>query len=118
MSRAVIPDLWDEAHAAGLDEPGLLLYRSNLLGSDLRITNFGGGGASALVETADPLTGEMVKALWVKGSGGDLGSIERDGFATLYPEDVAEAAYFLASDAAAKSTDDIVVAADAVSFTR
>jgi rhamnulose-1-phosphate aldolase/alcohol dehydrogenase len=84
MSRAVIPDLWDDAHAAGLDEPGLLLYRSNLLGSDLRITNFGGGNTSALVETADPLTGEMVKVLWVKGSGGDLGSIKRDGFATLY----------------------------------
>jgi len=84
MSRAAIPDLWDEAHAAGLDEPGLLLYRSNLLGSDLRITNFGGGNTSALVETADPLTGEMVKVLWVKGSGGDLGSIKRDGFATLY----------------------------------
>ena len=84
MSRAVIPDLWDEAHAAGLDEPGLLLYRSNLLGCDLRITNFGGGNTSAQVETADPLTGEMVKVLWVKGSGGDLGSIKRDGFATLY----------------------------------
>jgi rhamnulose-1-phosphate aldolase/alcohol dehydrogenase len=84
MSRAVIPDLWDEAHAAGLDEPELLLYRSNLLGSDLRITNFGGGNTSAVVETADPLTGEMVKVLWVKGSGGDLASIKRDGFATLY----------------------------------
>jgi rhamnulose-1-phosphate aldolase/alcohol dehydrogenase len=84
MSRAVIPDLWDDAHAAGLDEPGLLLYRSNLLGSDLRITNFGGGNTSAVVDTADPLTGETVKVLWVKGSGGDLGSIKRDGFATLY----------------------------------
>ena len=68
MSRAVIPDLWDEAYVARLDEPGALLYRSNLLGSDLRITNFGGGGASALVETADPLTGETVKVLWVEGS--------------------------------------------------
>ena len=67
-----------------LDEPGLLLYRSNLLGSDLRITNFGGGNTSAKVDAADPLTGEMVKVLWVKGSGGDLGSIKRDGFATLY----------------------------------
>jgi NAD(P)-dependent dehydrogenase (short-subunit alcohol dehydrogenase family) len=84
MSRAVIPDLWDEAHAAGFDEPGLLLYRSNLLGSDLRVTNFGGGNTSAQVDELDPLTGEMVKVLWVKGSGGDLGSIKRDGFATLY----------------------------------
>ena len=79
-----LPDLWDETHAAGLDEPGLLLYRSNLLGSDLRITNFGGGNTSAQVEAADPLTGVRVKVLWVKGSGGDLGSIKRDGFATLY----------------------------------
>lgn len=84
MSRDFIPDLWDEARAAGLDEPGLLLYRSNLLGSDLRVTNFGGGNTSAKVDAADPLTGETVKALWVKGSGGDLGSMKRDGFATLY----------------------------------
>ena len=51
-----LPNLWDDAHAAGLDEPGLLLYRSNLLGSDLRITNFGGGNTSAKVAMADPLT--------------------------------------------------------------
>ena len=79
-----LPDLWDDAHAASLDEPGLLLYRSNLLGGDLRVTNFGGGNTSAQVDEPDPLTGEMVKVLWVKGSGGDLGSIKRDGFATLY----------------------------------
>jgi len=70
MSRAVIPDLWDEAHAAGLDEPGLLLYRSNLLGSDLRVADFGGGGASAKFAAAR-LSGEAVKALWFKGSSGD-----------------------------------------------
>jgi rhamnulose-1-phosphate aldolase/alcohol dehydrogenase len=84
MSHVAISDLWDDAHANGLDEPGLLLYRSNLLGSDLRITNFGGGNTSAKVDAADPLTGETVKVLWVKGSGGDLGSMKRDGFATLY----------------------------------
>jgi rhamnose utilization protein RhaD (predicted bifunctional aldolase and dehydrogenase) len=67
-SRAVIPDLWDEAHAAGLDEPGLLLYRSNLLGSDLRVADFGGGGASAKFDAAARLSGEAVKALWAKGS--------------------------------------------------
>ncbi len=78
------PDLWDEAHAAGLDEPGLLLYRSNLLGSDLRITNFGGGNTSAKIDGVDPLTGKTVKALWVKGSGGDIGSMKLDGFSTLY----------------------------------
>jgi rhamnulose-1-phosphate aldolase/alcohol dehydrogenase len=80
----IIPSLWDDATAAELDEPGLLLYRSNLLGSDLRITNFGGGNTSAKVAMKDPLTGESVTVLWVKGSGGDLGSMKLDGFATLY----------------------------------
>jgi rhamnulose-1-phosphate aldolase/alcohol dehydrogenase len=75
---------WDDAHAGTLDQPGLLLYRSNLLGSDLRITNFGGGNTSAKVRHKDPLTGEEVEVLWVKGSGGDIGSMKRDGFATLY----------------------------------
>jgi rhamnulose-1-phosphate aldolase/alcohol dehydrogenase len=67
-----------------MDEPELLRYRSNLLGSDLRLTNFGGGNTSAKVTVTDPVTGEPVEVLWVKGSGGDLGSIKRDGFATLY----------------------------------
>jgi rhamnulose-1-phosphate aldolase/alcohol dehydrogenase len=80
----LLQSLWDDAHAKSLDEPGLLLYRSNLLGSDLRITNFGGGNTSAKVVVNDPLTGEVVKVLWVKGSGGDIGSMKRDGFATLY----------------------------------
>src|SRR5580698_3569061 len=81
---APLPDLWDDEHAASLDDPGLLLYRSNLLGSDLRITNFGGGNTSAKVAAADPLTGAPTKVLWVKGSGGDIGSMKLDGFATLY----------------------------------
>ncbi len=79
-----LPDLWNDAHAADLDEPGLLLYRSNLLGSDLRITNFGGGNTSAKLAMTDPLTQEPITVLWVKGSGGDLGSMKRDGFSTLY----------------------------------
>jgi rhamnulose-1-phosphate aldolase/alcohol dehydrogenase len=79
-----LPDLWNDGHAADLDEPGLLLYRSNLLGSDLRITNFGGGNTSAKLTMTDPLTQEPVTVLWVKGSGGDLGSMKRDGFSTLY----------------------------------
>ncbi|MBV8918672.1 bifunctional rhamnulose-1-phosphate aldolase/short-chain dehydrogenase [Bradyrhizobium sp.] len=79
-----VPNLWDDAIAASLDEPGELLYRSNLLGADLRITNFGGGNTSAKVEAQDPLTGEQVRVLWVKGSGGDIGSMKRDGFSTLY----------------------------------
>ncbi|MFM8748062.1 MAG: bifunctional rhamnulose-1-phosphate aldolase/short-chain dehydrogenase [Aestuariivirga sp.] len=83
-NSATVPSLWDDARAAGLDEPGLLLYRSNLLGADLRITNFGGGNTSAKVEARDPLTGDKVTVLWVKGSGGDIGSMKLDGFATLY----------------------------------
>jgi rhamnulose-1-phosphate aldolase/alcohol dehydrogenase len=87
MSEAAampLPNLWDDAVAAGLDEPGQLLYRSNLLGTDLRITNFGGGNTSAKIDAQDPLTRANVRVLWVKGSGGDLGSMKRDGFATLY----------------------------------
>ncbi|MGY4238147.1 rhamnulose-1-phosphate aldolase/alcohol dehydrogenase [Bradyrhizobium sp. USDA 4449] len=79
-----LPNLWDDALAAGLDEAGQLLYRSNLLGADLRITNFGGGNTSAKIEMKDPLTRENVRVLWVKGSGGDIGSMKRDGFSTLY----------------------------------
>ncbi len=79
-----LEDRWNPAVAATLDEPELLRYRSNLLGSDLRITNFAGGNTSSKIMEADPLTGEPVEVLWVKGSGGDLGSIKRTGFATLY----------------------------------
>ena len=81
---APLPDLWDKKHAATLGGPNLLLYRSNLLGSDLRITNFGGGNTSAKLDEKDPLTGEPVRVLWVKGSGGDIGSMKLDGFSTLY----------------------------------
>ncbi|MES2846774.1 MAG: bifunctional rhamnulose-1-phosphate aldolase/short-chain dehydrogenase [Pseudomonadota bacterium] len=76
--------LWDDNKSKGMTEPEKLLYRSNLLGSDKRITNYGGGNTSAKVMEADPLTGLMVEVLWVKGSGGDVGSIRMDGFATLY----------------------------------
>jgi rhamnose utilization protein RhaD (predicted bifunctional aldolase and dehydrogenase)/NAD(P)-dependent dehydrogenase (short-subunit alcohol dehydrogenase family) len=79
-----LEDRWDDAVAAKLDEPELLRYRSNLLGSDLRITNFGGGNTSSKLDQVDPLDGQTKKILWVKGSGGDLGSIKRAGFATLY----------------------------------
>jgi rhamnulose-1-phosphate aldolase/alcohol dehydrogenase len=77
-------DLWDDEAAARLSEPERLRYRSNLLGSDLRITNFGGGNTSAKVTERDPLSGEEVEVLWVKGSGGDLGSASLNGFASLY----------------------------------
>ena len=79
-----LEDRWDESVAATLDDPELLRYRSNLLGSDLRITNFGGGNTSSKLDEIDPVDGKTKKVLWVKGSGGDLGSIKRSGFATLY----------------------------------
>src|SRR5688500_5103536 len=80
----ILENRWDDAHAATLDEPGRLLYRSNLLGADKRITNYGGGNTSAKVVHKDPLTGADVTVLWVKGSGGDVGTMKLDGFATLY----------------------------------
>jgi rhamnose utilization protein RhaD (predicted bifunctional aldolase and dehydrogenase)/NAD(P)-dependent dehydrogenase (short-subunit alcohol dehydrogenase family) len=86
MPLTYLTDLWDEAATAGMDEPEKLRYRSNLLGADKRLTNFGGGNTSAKLTMTDPLTGEDVTVLWVKGSGGDLGTIKRDGFATLYQE--------------------------------
>lgn len=79
-----LKDLWDDSVAKTLDEPELLRYRSNLLGSDLRITNFAGGNTSSKIVERDPLDGTEKLVLWVKGSGGDLGSIKRHGFATLY----------------------------------
>jgi rhamnose utilization protein RhaD (predicted bifunctional aldolase and dehydrogenase)/NAD(P)-dependent dehydrogenase (short-subunit alcohol dehydrogenase family) len=81
-----LEDRWDQAVAASLDEPEQLRYRSNLLGSDLRITNFAGGNTSSKVWEVDPLTREKVEVLWVKGSGGDLGSMKRAGLATLYQD--------------------------------
>ncbi|HEY4164265.1 MAG TPA: bifunctional rhamnulose-1-phosphate aldolase/short-chain dehydrogenase [Dongiaceae bacterium] len=83
-AQDIIPSLWDDQKAKPMSEPELLLYRSNLLGADLRITNYGGGNTSAKLSAKDPLTGETVTVLWVKGSGGDLGSMKLDGFSTLY----------------------------------
>ncbi|WP_338869264.1 bifunctional aldolase/short-chain dehydrogenase [Spirosoma sp. SC4-14] len=78
--------LWDEAKAAELagDEVGLLIYRSNLLGADLRLTNYGGGNTSCKATAKDPLTGQDTEVMWVKGSGGDLGTLKRSGLAALY----------------------------------
>ncbi len=84
---AAIPSLWDESKAPK-DPVDALVYASNLLGSDLRVTNFGGGNTSVKTDEADPLTGEPVRVLWVKGSGGDLRSANRDGFASLYLDKV------------------------------
>lgn len=79
-----LESLWDDARAALMTESQKLLYRSNLLGSDKRVTNYGGGNTSAKVMETDPLTGDPVEVLWVKGSGGDIGSMGMDGFSTLY----------------------------------
>ncbi|MES2332184.1 MAG: bifunctional aldolase/short-chain dehydrogenase [Bacteroidota bacterium] len=78
--------LWDEAKAASLagDEVALLIYRSNLLGADLRLTNYGGGNTSCKAMAKDPLTGKETEVMWVKGSGGDLGTLKASGLAALY----------------------------------
>ena len=80
--------LWDEAKAAELgdDQVALFLYRSNILGADLRITNFGGGNTSCKTVEKDPLTGDEVEVMWIKGSGGDIGTLNRAGIAGLYTE--------------------------------
>jgi len=80
--------LWNEEEADRLvgDEVALLLYRSNLLGSDLRLTNYGGGNTSCKTNEKDPLTQEEVEVMWIKGSGGDIGSLKRSGLAGLYLE--------------------------------
>jgi rhamnose utilization protein RhaD (predicted bifunctional aldolase and dehydrogenase)/NAD(P)-dependent dehydrogenase (short-subunit alcohol dehydrogenase family) len=88
MQTVLLKDLWNEAEAEKLaaNPLALLRYRSNLLGADLRITNFGGGNTSSKIEMPDPFTGKPVKVLAVKGSGGDIGSIKESGFALLYYE--------------------------------
>jgi len=87
-----LKDLWNEQHARDLDgnQLSLLRYRSNLLGADLRITNFGGGNTSSKFGMPDPFSGTPVRVLAVKGSGGDIGSITESGFAILYLERLAQ----------------------------
>lgn len=78
--------LWDEAKAAELagDEVALFIYRSNLLGADLRLTNYGGGNTSVKITDNDPLTGKPTDVMWIKGSGGDIGTLTKSGCAALY----------------------------------
>ena len=78
--------LWDDTRAAELagDEVALLIYRSNLLGADLRLTNYGGGNTSCKTIDKDPLTGKEVEVMWIKGSGGDIGTLKKSGLAALY----------------------------------
>lgn len=80
--------LWNDEKAAALagDEVALLVYRSNLLGADLRLTNYGGGNTSCKAMVKDPLTGADTEVMWVKGSGGDLGTMKRNGLAALYAD--------------------------------
>ncbi|NML41574.1 bifunctional aldolase/short-chain dehydrogenase [Chitinophaga sp. G-6-1-13] len=80
--------LWDDVTAAAMagDEVALLIYRSNLLGADLRLTNYGGGNTSCKAVVPDPLTGRETEVMWVKGSGGDLGTLKRNGLAALYTD--------------------------------
>ena len=78
--------LWDKEKAAQLegDEVALLIYRSNLLGADLRLTNYGGGNTSCKAMAKNPLTGDETEVMWVKGSGGDIGTLKKSGLAALY----------------------------------
>jgi rhamnulose-1-phosphate aldolase/alcohol dehydrogenase len=80
--------LWDDAKAAELagDEVALFIYRSNLLGADLRLTNYGGGNTSVKLTEKDPLTGKSTEVMWIKGSGGDIGTLKKSGCAALYVE--------------------------------
>src|ERR1051325_2981892 len=79
-----VKNLWNDAEASKLSPADQLVYRSNKLGSDQRITNTGGGNTSSKVMETDPLTGEQIEVLWVKGSGGDLRTSTRDNFSSLY----------------------------------
>jgi len=76
--------LWDDSTASKLTPAGRLIYRSNILGTDQRITNTGGGNTSSKIMEKDPLTGEEVEVLWVKGSGGDLRTSKLENFSSLY----------------------------------
>ncbi len=84
MPHQYVNHLWDDAAAAKLDPVARLVYRSNLLGSDQRITNTGGGNTSAKLAETDPLTGDQIEVLWVKGSGGDLRTSKKENFSSLY----------------------------------
>ncbi len=103
---------WDDAKAASLDPVARLVYRSNLLGSDQRITNTGGGNTSSKIVEKDPLTGASTEVLWVKGSGGDLRTSTRENFSSLYQDKLIalQTAYAARADKGLKSQaeDDMV----------
>src|ERR1700744_539281 len=86
MTFRHVNDLWDENRAAALSPVDKLIYRSNCLGADQRVTNTGGGNTSAKIMEKDPLTGREVEVLWVKGSGGDLRTAKKENFSSLYQD--------------------------------
>ncbi len=86
MKYQYVNYLWDDTEASKLDPVGRLVYRSNILGTDQRITNTGGGNTSSKIAEKDPLTGQFVEVLWVKGSGGDLRTSKKENFSSLYQE--------------------------------
>jgi rhamnulose-1-phosphate aldolase/alcohol dehydrogenase len=98
MKYQYVNYLWDDAVASKLDPVERLVYRSNILGNDQRITNTGGGNTSAKIAEKDPLTGEQVEVLWVKGSGGDLRTSKRDNFASLYQQKLIDMQRLYASE--------------------
>jgi rhamnulose-1-phosphate aldolase/alcohol dehydrogenase len=98
MKYRYVNYLWDDAVAAKLDPVGRLVYRSNILGSDQRITNTGGGNTSAKIAERDPLTGGKVEVLWVKGSGGDLRTSKRENFSSLYQQKLIDLQTLYASE--------------------
>src|SRR5258708_1688082 len=100
-----VDDLWDDAEAAKLDPLGRLVYRSNQLGSDQRITNTGGGNTSAKLSETDPLTKQPVPVLWVKGSGGDLRTSTRANFSSASQDKLFALQKFYASFPTAQHVD-------------
>jgi rhamnulose-1-phosphate aldolase/alcohol dehydrogenase len=122
MKYQFVNDLWNDAEAAKLSGVDRLVYRSNKLGADQRITNTGGGNTSSKLMEKDPLTGEMVEVLWVKGSGGDLRTSTRENFSSLYQEKLMglQKSYAARSDKGLKSQaeDDMVAAYNHTTFNR
>ena len=120
MNFQYVNNLWDDAVAAKLSPVELLVYRSNCLGADQRITNTGGGNTSSKIMEKDPLTGESVEVLWVKGSGGDLRTSKRENFSSLYQSKLIglQKSYAARSDKDLKSQaeDDMVAAYNHTTF--
>src|ERR1043166_1445678 len=115
-----VNNLWNDSEAAKLSGMGRLVYRSNKLGSDQRITNTGGGNTSSKIMETDPLTDEQVEVLWVKGSGGDLRTSTRENFSSLYQSKLLglQKSYAARADKGLKSQaeDDVVAAYNHTTF--